>query len=158
MAGVVHQMQRYAGFAQQLDIQVGEHGTRPPGLMLELLDQQGERLFAQVHQDLVQGMLHPHHFSRDCDAVAPHRLRLVFQPLPVLLHVTFAHHCQRLVIDQARRGKPFHIIESHDVQRHALGLGQGCGSVVDGVRRIRGDAINSSLCGVSMAHLDGCDT
>jgi hypothetical protein len=41
--------------------------------MLEFLDKQGERLFAQMHQDLVQGMLHPHHFGGDRDTVAPHR-------------------------------------------------------------------------------------
>jgi len=72
VAGFVYQVQRYARIAQQLDIQRGEHGAYPPGLVLELLDQHGKRLLAQMHQDLVQRMQHPDHFGGDRDASAPH--------------------------------------------------------------------------------------
>ncbi|MNP52577.1 hypothetical protein D3C76_1469770 [compost metagenome] len=73
IAGLVYQVQGYPGFPQQLDIQRREHGAHPPGLVLELLDQHGKRLLAQMHQDLVQRMQHPDHFGGDRDASAPHR-------------------------------------------------------------------------------------
>ena len=97
IAGVVDQVQRKTGVAQQLDVERGEHCPHPPWLMLKPLDQHGERLLTQVHLDLVQRALHPQHLDGHRHAVAAHRQCLGFQPFTVLLHIALPHDRQGLL-------------------------------------------------------------
>jgi len=92
---MAHKVQRHRAFAQQVDVQRGEHQPREQRFVLQRFDQHGHGVFFDVNQDFLQRLFDPDHFGGDGHADFAQRPGWFLQPLEMALDVAQAHLLQR---------------------------------------------------------------